>query len=422
MTQRRTRVLHVIQNLNYGGMERVLSDIVLRCDRARFESHVLCLQYLGRFATGLDTAAFLHVAERVRPFSMLWPGALARQIRAIAPHVVHSHSGVWYKAAYAARLARVKRVVHTEHGRARPDPLANRFVDHIGARLTDIVVAVSEPLAAQLESTLAVAASKLAVVPNGVDTEAYSPRADTGRLRLELGIEPATPIIGSVGRLEPIKGYDVMIDAFAALRKSGRDCGAVLVIGGEGTQRPMLEQRVREHGLDGAVFMPGWRDDVLDMHSAFTLFAMSSRSEGTSISLLEAMSGGLAPVVTDVGGNADVLGDALHGWLVPPEEPEALSAAWAVLLAQPDMRERQGALARQRVIDAFGLDAMVHAYERIYMDDAGGETRSALRWAASANTRNSSRAADSRPSRLRWPPSSVYSAASVYTASPPLRK
>lgn len=398
MTQRRTRVLHVIQNLNYGGMERVLSDIVLRCDPARFESHVLCLQYLGRFASGLDAAASLHVAEGVHPFSMLWPGTLARQIRAIAPYVVHSHSGVWYKAAYAARLARVKRVVHTDHGRAQPDPLANRLVDHIGARLTDVVVAVSAPLAAQLQSTLRVAARKIVVVPNGVDTEAYSPRADTGRLRVEIGIGPATPIIGSVGRLEPIKGYDVMIDAFASLRKSGRDRGAVLVIGGEGTQRPMLEQRVREHGLDGFVFMPGWRDDVLDMHSAFTLFAMSSRSEGTSISLLEAMSGGLAPVVTDVGGNADVLGDTLKESLVPTEEPEALAAAWAVLLAQPATRKRQGALARQRVIDAFGLDAMVRAYERIYMDEADGGTRSTLRWAASANTRNSSRAAETRPS------------------------
>ena len=397
MTQRPTRVLHVIQNLNYGGMERVLSDIVLRCDRSRFESHVLCLQYLGRFASGLEAASTLHVAEGVQPFSMLWPGRLAKQIGTIGPHVVHSHSGVWYKAAYAARLAGVKRVVHTEHGRGRPDPLVNRLVDHIGARLTDVVVAVSEPLAALLESSLGVAARKLSIVPNGVDTEAYSPRPDTGHLRLELGIDPATPIIGSIGRLEPIKGYDVMIDAFAALRRSGRDLGSVLVIAGEGTQRPMLERRVREYGLDGAVFMPGWRDDVLDMHSAFAMFTMSSRSEGTSISLLEAMSGGLAPVVTDVGGNADVLGDALKESLVPSEEPEALAAAWAMLLAQPATRARQGALARHRVIDAFGLDAMVHAYERIYMEDTGGETRSALRSAASANTRNSSRAAETRP-------------------------
>lgn len=413
MMPRRIRILHVIQNLNYGGMERVLSDIVLRCDRGRFESHVLCLQYLGRFAAGLDSAASLHVAKRMRHASMLWPAALAEQIKAIAPDVVHSHSGVWYKVAYAARLAGVKRLVHTEHGRARPDPLVNRVVDHIGARLTNVVVTVSESLATQLERSLAIPRNKLVFIPNGVDTDAFVPRPDTGRIRRELGIASHTPIIGSIGRLEPIKGYDVMIDAFTTLRKNGQDRGAVLVIAGEGRHRAALEQRVKEYGLDAAVFMPGWRDDVIDMHSAFALFTMSSHSEGTSISLLEAMSAGLPPVVTNVGGNAKVLGDGLRAWVIPPAKPDALAAAWAQLLADPATREGQGAQARQRVIDAFGLEPMVRAYERVYMDDSDNDLRSAL-WAATAERmRNNSLAADDRPARLRWPPSSVYSLASV---------
>ena len=118
----RVRVVHVIQNLNYGGMERVLSDIVLRCDRELFESHVLCLQYLGRFAEGLETTATLHVAKPMRSGSMLWPKQLADEIRALAPDVVHSHSGVWYKSSLASQLAGVPRLVYTEHGRANPDP------------------------------------------------------------------------------------------------------------------------------------------------------------------------------------------------------------------------------------------------------------------------------------------------------------
>jgi glycosyltransferase involved in cell wall biosynthesis len=380
---KRIRVLHVIQNLNYGGMERVLSDIVLRSDPATVESHVLCLQYLGRFAEGLDVAATLHVAAPMSAASMLRPTALARQIGAIAPDVVHSHSGVWYKASYAARIAGVPRVIHTEHGRARPDPLANRLVDSLGARRTDVVVAVSAPLASQLERDLAVPARKLAVIANGVDVDAYAPHADTGRLRAELEIAPTTPIIGSIGRLEPIKGYDIMVDAYAALCASGEDRGAVLVVGGEGSQRTTLVERVSALGLAGRVFLLGWRDDVLDMHSAFTLFTMSSRSEGTSISLLEAMSAGLAPVVTDVGGNAAVLGETLRHRLVPPEDPTLLARAWATLLADPAARAAESVIARDRVIEAFGLDAMVRAYARLYVDDmsstgswAGGQARS----------------------------------------------
>lgn len=363
----RIRVLHVIQNLNYGGMERVLSDIVRRCDSTRFESHVLCLQYLGRYATGLDEVATLHLANPMTAASMLRPQSLAHQIRAIAPHVVHSHSGVWYKASYAARLARVPLVVHTEHGRARPDPLRNRLVDGIGARRTDIVVAVSDLLAQQLTRTLSIPSQRLTVIPNGVDVDAYAPHADTGRLRQELGIPLATPLIGSIGRLEPIKGYDVMIDAFAVLRQRGQDRGAMLVIGGEGTERAALEQRVSDRGLSSVVRLLGWRDDVLDLHSSFALFTMSSRSEGTSISLLEAMSAGLPPVVTAVGGNVAVLGEALRHRLVPSESPEALAGCWAELLASAEARAREAVAARQRVISAFGLEAMVRSYERTYL-------------------------------------------------------
>lgn len=367
----RIRVLHVIQNLNYGGMERVLSDIAVGCDRDRFETHVLCLQYLGRFAKGLAEVATLHVAAPMSRGSMLWPRALARQMRSIAPDVVHSHSGVWYKATLAAKLAGVPRILHTEHGRAKPDPIRSRLVDRIGATRSDVVVAVSAPLASQLTRDLGVPKRKLLVIPNGVDTATYHPRSDTGRLRGELGLDPDTPIIGSIGRLEQIKGYDVVIDAFDRLRAKDRYNGAVLVIAGEGSERGALERMVSDRNLDRSVFLLGWRDDVFDMQSAFTIFTMGSRSEGTSISLLEAMSAGLAPVVTDVGGNAAVLGAALRHSLVPSERPEALASAWEELLMTPGRLERDRITARERVIDAFGLDAMVRAYERVYLGEVG---------------------------------------------------
>lgn len=366
MTPHRIRVLHVIQNLNYGGMERVLSDIALRCDQSRFETHVLCLQYLGRFAKGLEEVATLHVAGAMSRVSMIWPRALAAQIRAIAPDVIHSHSGVWHKASLAGRLAGVPRIIHTEHGRGKPDPIRSRLVDRLGASRTDVVVAVSAQLAAELVRSLKIPQKKVVSIPNGVDTHAYRPRADTLRLRSELGIVIGRPIVGSIGRLEWIKGYDVMIEAFEHLRGTGADRDAVLVIAGEGTQRRALENMIRERGLEGSVFLLGWRDDVLDMHSAFSLFTMSSRSEGTSISLLEAMSAGLPPVVTDVGGNAAVLGDTLRHCLVASEKPAALAGVWAAALADPTRLEQDRSAARKRVVDAFGLDAMVEAYQRVY--------------------------------------------------------
>jgi len=100
---RRLRVLHVIQNLNYGGMERLLADIGRHSGSARFESHVLCLQHIRRYSECLGDAAVLHLAKEMGRLSLVYPGALIRRIRGIAPEVVHSHRGVWYKVSLAAR-------------------------------------------------------------------------------------------------------------------------------------------------------------------------------------------------------------------------------------------------------------------------------------------------------------------------------
>ena len=237
MTRQRVRVLHVVQSLNWGGMERVVSDLITHTNADQFEQHLLCLQYLGRFSEGLEQVATLHVAEPMSRLSLVNPRTLARQIARIAPDVVHTHSGVWYKTSLAARRAGVRRLVHTEHGRRTPDPWSDRLLDGAAARRTDVVVAVSDRLARALPRALRVRTAKVVCIPNGVDTRLYRPVPDTGVLRRELGLSASTVVIGSIGRLEPVKAYDGMVDAFAdfARRPVGRD--AVLVVAGEGSTR-----------------------------------------------------------------------------------------------------------------------------------------------------------------------------------------
>lgn len=364
----RIRVLHVVQNLNYGGMERLLADIVRGTDRARFDVHVLCLEYFGHFAEGLDRHATLHLLGRQPRYSIVWPRTLIERIRDIRPDVVHSHSGVWYKTARAARAAGVPLIIHTDHGRAEPDPWRCRFFDARASRRTDIVVAVSEPLAVYLRRGIVPRDVPIRVILNGVDTAWFRPRPDDGRLRRALGLAPDVPIIGSIGRFEWDKGYDLVVEAFARLRTQwdASRPAPVLVLAGEGTQRPDLERRIANHGIGDAVHLLGWRDDADTLLPAFSIFTLASRIEGTSISLLEAMSTGVRPVVTAVGGNPNVVGDALRYVLVPPEDPDALARAWAEVLADPERARREGEAARLRVERHFGIQATVRAYERLY--------------------------------------------------------
>ena len=366
------RVVHVVQNLNYGGMERLISDLVRLADHARFEPHVLALQYVGRFGEGMEAHAAVHLAGAMEPWSMLRPAALARQLRALAPDVVHTHSGVWWKASLAARMAGVPLLVHTEHGRRHPDPLEDRVIDGLAARRTDVVAAVSEPLARHLAARVVRRAAAITVVPNGVDTGAFRPRPDDGALRRELGLSAETPILGSVGRLEPIKGYDVAVRALALLSvdRESPDAAPVLVLAGDGSERERLRALATALGVSDRVHLLGWRDDLRALHGAFTVFTMSSHSEGTSVSLLEAMSAGLCPVVTDVGGNADVLGVPLRHRLAPPNDPAALAAAWSAALRDADGRRRDAAAARRRVAERWSAEAMARRYEAIYTGEA----------------------------------------------------
>jgi glycosyltransferase involved in cell wall biosynthesis len=328
--------------------------------------HLLALGYIGHFGEGLERSATLHLADPMPKWSMLYPRVLARQIARIGPDVVHLHSGVLYKASLAASLAKVPYQIYTDHGRQNPDPWTHRMIDRRASGRIDVIAAVSDQLRAHLAKFVK-HPDRLRVVHNGVDTERHAPKVDDGDFRNELGIAMNVPIVGSVGRLEPVKGYGVMVAAFARVLTAWSAAPApVLVLVGDGSERAALERSAAELGISGSVHFVGWRSDIERVSRAFSIFAMSSHSEGTSVSLLEAMSAGLCPVVTDVGGNAAVLGPELAHRLVPAADPDALAGALSRALLDDAARARDSRTARDRVVQHFGLDAMVHSYESLY--------------------------------------------------------
>jgi glycosyltransferase involved in cell wall biosynthesis len=363
----RPRILHVIHALVHGGMERVVVDIVQRTNAERFESHVLAIEMLGPLADDLAPYGTVHRSVPLPRWTMAWPERLARQIRAIAPDVVHTHGRVWYKASLAARLAGVPCIVHTDHGRANPDPWLQRAVDRTAARRTDTIVAVSQALADHLRARVIGPRPRIQVIPNGVDTGRYTPRIDDGSVRAPLGIPADAPIIGTVGRFDPIKAYDLMVEAFAMLLSQWKQGPRpFLMFVGDGLERPVIEATANRCGIRESIRITGLVNDVERYHSTLAVFSLSSHSEGTSISLLEAMSSGVCPVVTDVGGNAACLGPSLTHRLVPSRDPAALAAAWREVLADDPRRRADAVAARARVCAHFSLERVIERYASLY--------------------------------------------------------
>jgi glycosyltransferase involved in cell wall biosynthesis len=361
------RVAHVIQSLNYGGMERVLHSLGRELPARGFEIHIVVLEYLGRFAEGLEGGVTFHQVPRMSKLSLFRPRELTAVLQAIAPDIVHSHTGVWLKSALAAAHAGIQRMVHTEHGRPVPDRFSDRAIDRLASRKTNAVIAVSEALATVLRERIVHDPSRVRLIANGIDLARLKQSADRAAIQTALGIPAGTPVVGSVGRLESVKNYSLALRAFARLEvPTSGSCPPVLVIVGDGSERRELEILSEALGIATRVRFLGWRDDAEHLYGAFDLFTLTSRSEGTSISLLEAMGTGICPIVTDVGGNRAVLGPMLASLLVPPDDESALATAWQFHLDDPGLREQLAGRARARIASTFSLDTMIDQHVALY--------------------------------------------------------
>lgn len=367
---RRVRVAHIVFDLDRGGMETLLVDLTRALAGTDIESSVLVLSgRLGMAAEALRP--YVHRLDTHRPMralSMLLPLGIIQWLRSTGADVVHLHSGAWLKPALAARMARVRGVVFTEHGRQHEASLRKRILDGTAARLTDAIVAVSPRMVPMFAADIRLPEARFEVINNGVDTSRFRPTPDDGLLRAELGLAPDTPLIGSIGRYEAVKGLDVLLDAFTQLRRNWTGPRApALVLVGAGSLTETLRQRIAtDPALTGHAHLLSWRADPLSVLRAIDVFTMASHSEGTSMSLLEAMATGCCPVVTAVGGNPFVLGDGLAHRLVPPRTPEALATALRAALDDPTARRHDGVVARARVESDFSLDALCQRYASLY--------------------------------------------------------
>ncbi len=362
------RVTHVVFDLDGGGMESIVAALARRYAGTAVHMSVVTLS--GREGrVGASVRPLLDEYRIVRPsrLGMLFPLSVARAVRATRADVVHVHSGCWLKGAWGARLAGVRRVVFTEHGREHHDPPLARWIDRRAAGFTDAVVTVSDRLAAYVHDRLRVPRNRVFTIENGVDTDRFSPGASPGSLRAALRIPDEALVVGSVGRLEGVKAYHRLIEAVAIIRAGGRfGRPVVLVIAGEGRVRAELEAAVTRRGVADTVRLPGWSDDPPSVYRLFDVFALSSDSEGLSMSLLEAMASGVAPVVTDVGANREVVGPALAGQVVPPGDAGVLADRITATLADEPGRREQARLARERVVSRYSLARMADAYARLY--------------------------------------------------------
>ena len=367
-------IAHVVYRLDTGGMERVLVTVINQT-KLRYRHAVICLDGFGALRNQIEDANVPCLALNKRPgkdwrcYFRLW-----KALRKLKPDLVHSYNFGALDAAPVAKLAGVRRTVHAERGRDARDPHGEnrkyRYLRRLLSPFIDRFLTVSRDLQDWLTDRVGIDPSRVEFIANGIDPANYVVASGKNAARPILGdfAPPGTIVIGSVGRLDPVKDQAGLISAFELLRESLPETREFLrlVIVGEGTQRSVLEAKITQLGLSDHVCLLGNRDDVPQILPEFDIFALSSIAEGMPGVLLEAMAAGLPVVATDVGGVSEVVSASMTGLLVTAGNPQALAKALAEYVSDETLRLRHGQAGRERVETGFSLDDMMSAYIALY--------------------------------------------------------
>lgn len=358
------RIAFCITELDPGGAERALTQLVLNLDRNRWQPLVICLGPPGHFADVLTSAGIDVVCLNAKG---LWSVPrifyrVTKELRRFQPVLLQTflfHANI--VGRIAARLAGVKTVVsglRVAERRAGWHGIIDRWTNG----LVKTNVCVSRGVADFSRDVVGLSPSKLVVIPNAVQVEQFAKAAPANLT--QFGIPAGSQTFISIGRLDRQKGFDVLIDAVAALTSLPADIYFLIV--GEGPESGDLQEQVIRANLSDRIRFSSRRSDVPNLLAASMALILPSRWEGMPNVVLEAMAAGRPVIATQVEGIAELVQDGVTGLIVQPEQPGELARAIQRLLADPHFVVSAGTESQALVLKSFTTQQSVTAYEHLY--------------------------------------------------------
>jgi glycosyltransferase involved in cell wall biosynthesis len=365
----RTKVLHIVNAMEIGGLQRVVETLCEATDRDRFDVRVLCLGVVGLIGDEMRGRGFqvdgLPDSDPERP-DRLAAWKVYQYLKADPVDVVHTHNTqAMIEGIAPAFAARVPIRIHTDHARLYPDRQAYILAERVLSRLTSAVVAVSDHTATQLRTYQKISERRLVTIPNGIDASAFIGSFDVVAKRKELGLPATGPVIGLAARLAEQKGIIHLLEAMPLLLNRFPDLH--LLIAGEGELEDSLKESAAELGIEAHTHFLGPRRDIPELYAVMDLFMLPSYWEGLPMALLEAMAAGLPTVGCDVGGVATAVKEGVNGMLVEPGRPDDLAEATIEMLSDLNRLSDYGQAAAKLFQEKFSAEPMARAYEDLYL-------------------------------------------------------
>jgi len=371
---RRKLVAHVVYSFKAGGLENVIVQLINKLPVDRFQHVVVALTECSEeFAQRIEHKDVQFIALQKPPGQIfgMYP-RLWRLFCELRPDVLHTCNLAALEVTPVAWAAGVTQRVHVEHGWIVADPDGSnkryRLMRRFYRPFVTQFVAVSRQLRDYLCGPIGVSPDRVALVSNGVDTDRFRPGESQERKPADWPFGADDWVIGTVGRLDPVKNQKLLVAACAQLVMQDEEARRRLrlLIVGEGEERAALTRWLEEMDMAGRTWLPGSRGDVAELLRAMDCFVLPSIAEGTSCTLQEAMASGLPIVATAVGGNPDVLKNGLCGQLVPSGNVDELAQALSRYLHRETGVQGLPAAARGEVLAQHSLSNMVDTYQRLF--------------------------------------------------------
>jgi len=359
--------MHVAHDMTIGGTQQVIKHIVTGIDATRFHSDIVCLDdVIGDVGESIDASNVqLHKLSRRPGFDVALIGELRKLAKSQNIDVVHCHQYTPYVYGVLACLFTGIPVIFTEHGRFFPDlgSWKRRLVNPLLALATHTFVSISAATRQALITVERFPAARISVIYNGIF--GINPDKDAvEQASKEISFTREHFVFGTVSRLVPVKNQALAVNAFAKVHKIFPQTRLIFV--GDGPERDSLESLVAEHGLQQAVVFSGFKQDPEPYFGVIDAFFLCSLSEGTSMTLLEALSARLPCLVTAVGGNPEIITHEESGLVVPSDDVDALAKSMQRLVDDPDLLARLSSAGYEVFNSRFRRRKMITAYENLY--------------------------------------------------------
>ena len=378
MPDKSIRIMQLVMALEVGGLEKVVIDLIKGLQGVHPEWSLAAgfLSHPGPWAEELAGVTRWCGNPRLHKhfLDVRILGSLVRFLKKEKVDLIHSHNPVPQRYAFFASLLTGIPMIHTRHGRNYPDNRRAVFLNRLYAHRARKIIAVSCDAAQVAQEIERIPAGKVQIIPNGVDTDHFAPPADPDirqRLRQEKGIPKNHFVIGSVGRLSPEKDYPLLIRSFKKFHC--RYPESLLIIIGDGPDRKRLEECAREQNITDFTILPGSQTDILAWLQVFDVFALILRTEGASVSLLEACAAGIPGVVSDVGGNREVIPHQIAGIAIGERTEDNYADAFLSLAENPRLKMTYSTAARKHVLENYSGKANVVQYAKLIKKNTGNE-------------------------------------------------